>query len=54
MFAIGAHSIRGKPANSRRTFDEEEILAALMAVLRESSCDCGLSAIRPFERQGTN
>jgi hypothetical protein len=25
MFAIGAHSIRGKPANSWRTLDEEEI-----------------------------
>jgi hypothetical protein len=36
MVAIGAHSIRGKSANSRRTLGEEGIPAAPMAVLRES------------------
>jgi len=35
IVAIGAHSIRGAPADSKWLFDEEEMFAAPMAVLRD-------------------
>src|SRR5271168_266755 len=54
MLAIGAHSIRGKSANSRRTFGVEEIPAAPMAVLRESGRDRGLLVMRPSSSKALN